>query len=53
MMLLRDLLAPWLHYAGAQSFNNLTLDSRAIRRGDVFWRCQDIRSMADSLLKKP
>nr|WP_320126830.1 UDP-N-acetylmuramoyl-L-alanyl-D-glutamate--2,6-diaminopimelate ligase [uncultured Shewanella sp.] len=36
MMLLRDLLAPWLHYAGAQSFNDLTLDSRAIRRGDVF-----------------
>lgn len=36
MMLLRDLLAPWLHYAGAQSFNDLILDSRAIRRGDVF-----------------
>lgn len=37
MMLLRDLLAPWLHYAGAQSFSDLTLDSRAIRRGDVFF----------------
>ncbi len=36
MMLLRDLLAPWFIYSGDQSFNELTLDSRAIRRGDVF-----------------
>lgn len=36
MMLLRDLLAPWLEYSGNQSFNDLTLDSRAVCRGDVF-----------------
>ncbi|QYK08822.1 UDP-N-acetylmuramoyl-L-alanyl-D-glutamate--2,6-diaminopimelate ligase [Shewanella mangrovisoli] len=36
MMLLRDLLAPWFPYAGEQTFLDLTLDSRAIRRGDVF-----------------
>lgn len=36
MMLLRDLLAPWFPYAGEQTFLELTLDSRAIRRGDVF-----------------
>ncbi|PIW60122.1 UDP-N-acetylmuramoyl-L-alanyl-D-glutamate--2,6-diaminopimelate ligase [Shewanella sp. CG12_big_fil_rev_8_21_14_0_65_47_15] len=36
MMLLRDLLAPWFEYSGNQSFNHLTLDSRAICRGDVF-----------------
>ena len=36
MMLLRDLLAPWFHYAGPESFNNLSLDSRAITQGDLF-----------------
>lgn len=36
MMLLRDLLAPWLAYVGDQSFQHLTLDSRAIKHGDVF-----------------
>ncbi|MGL5392484.1 MAG: Mur ligase domain-containing protein, partial [Shewanella sp.] len=36
MMLLRELLAPWFAYEGEQRFNDLTLDSRAIRRGDVF-----------------
>lgn len=36
MMLLRELLAPWFPYAGEQTFLDLTLDSRAIRRGDVF-----------------
>ncbi|WP_394148242.1 UDP-N-acetylmuramoyl-L-alanyl-D-glutamate--2,6-diaminopimelate ligase [Shewanella atlantica] len=35
-MLLRDLLAPWFHYAGAESFNKMTLDSRAVQRGDLF-----------------
>ncbi|QIR15847.1 UDP-N-acetylmuramoyl-L-alanyl-D-glutamate--2,6-diaminopimelate ligase [Shewanella aestuarii] len=36
MMLLRDLLAPWFHYAGAESINGLTLDSRHISAGMVF-----------------
>jgi len=36
MMLLRELLAPWFAYTGEQRVNDLTLDSRAIRRGDVF-----------------
>lgn len=35
-MLLRDLLAPWFHYSGPESFNKLSLDSRAITQGDVF-----------------
>ncbi|RTR36544.1 UDP-N-acetylmuramoyl-L-alanyl-D-glutamate--2,6-diaminopimelate ligase [Shewanella canadensis] len=35
-MLLRDLLAPWFHYAGSESFNKLTLDSRAVGPGDLF-----------------
>lgn len=35
-MLLRDLLAPWFHYAGDEQFRNITLDSRAIVPGDVF-----------------
>ncbi|WP_028769256.1 UDP-N-acetylmuramoyl-L-alanyl-D-glutamate--2,6-diaminopimelate ligase [Shewanella fidelis] len=36
MMLIRDLLAPWFHYSGAERFQNLTLDSRAVESGDVF-----------------
>ncbi|GIU46559.1 UDP-N-acetylmuramyl-tripeptide synthetase [Shewanella sairae] len=36
MMLLRDLLAPWFHYSGAESFQALTLDSRAVQAGDLF-----------------
>ncbi|MCF1429925.1 MAG: UDP-N-acetylmuramoyl-L-alanyl-D-glutamate--2,6-diaminopimelate ligase [Shewanella sp.] len=36
MMYLRDLLAPWMHYAGDEQFSDLTLDSRAIQPGAVF-----------------
>ncbi|MCK8046619.1 UDP-N-acetylmuramoyl-L-alanyl-D-glutamate--2,6-diaminopimelate ligase [Shewanella sp. 1CM18E] len=36
MMLIRDLLAPWFHYSGVESFQNLTLDSRAVEKGDIF-----------------
>ncbi|GLS82193.1 UDP-N-acetylmuramoyl-L-alanyl-D-glutamate--2,6-diaminopimelate ligase [Paraferrimonas haliotis] len=36
MTLIRDLLAPWFHYAGPESFNNLQLDSRAVTEGDLF-----------------
>lgn len=35
-MRLSDLLAPWFHYAGAEEFNGITLDSRAITAGDLF-----------------
>ncbi|MCL1062650.1 UDP-N-acetylmuramoyl-L-alanyl-D-glutamate--2,6-diaminopimelate ligase [Shewanella benthica] len=35
-MRLSDLLAPWLHYSGPESFNNISLDSRAITAGDLF-----------------
>lgn len=36
MMYLRDLLAPWMHYAGDEQTGNLTLDSRAVKPGCVF-----------------
>ncbi len=36
MMLLKELLAPWFAFSGEQTFSNLTLDSRAVSRGDVF-----------------
>ncbi|MCG9738733.1 UDP-N-acetylmuramoyl-L-alanyl-D-glutamate--2,6-diaminopimelate ligase [Shewanella insulae] len=36
MMQLCDLLAPWFHYAGGESLNHLTLDSREIGQGSVF-----------------
>ncbi len=36
MMYLRDLLAPWMHYAGNEQTGDLTLDSRAIKPGSVF-----------------
>ncbi|PKG56792.1 UDP-N-acetylmuramoyl-L-alanyl-D-glutamate--2,6-diaminopimelate ligase [Shewanella sp. GutDb-MelDb] len=36
MMLIRDLLAPWFHYSGRDVFNDLTLDSRALKVGDLF-----------------
>ncbi|MGS0680021.1 UDP-N-acetylmuramoyl-L-alanyl-D-glutamate--2,6-diaminopimelate ligase [Shewanella sp. 125m-7] len=36
MMLIRDLLAPWFHYSGAESFQELILDSRAVQHGDLF-----------------
>ncbi|WP_394202295.1 UDP-N-acetylmuramoyl-L-alanyl-D-glutamate--2,6-diaminopimelate ligase [Shewanella waksmanii] len=36
MMLVSDLLAPWFHYAGAETFSNITIDSRAITAGDLF-----------------
>ena len=36
MILLKDLLAPWFHYAGAETFYSLTLDSRQIDEGKVF-----------------
>jgi len=53
-MLLRDLLAPWFPYAGEQTFQDLTLDSRAIRRGDVFLALPlDTRSMVVSLSIRP
>ena len=35
-MLIRDLLAPWFHYSGIEVFNDLTLDSRALKAGDLF-----------------
>nr|WP_181006378.1 UDP-N-acetylmuramoyl-L-alanyl-D-glutamate--2,6-diaminopimelate ligase [Shewanella insulae] len=35
-MQLCDLLAPWFHYAGGESLNHLTLDSREIGQGSVF-----------------
>ncbi|BAJ04009.1 UDP-N-acetylmuramoyl-L-alanyl-D-glutamate--2,6-diaminopimelate ligase [Shewanella violacea] len=35
-MQLNDLLAPWLHYSGSESFNGMSLDSRAITVGDLF-----------------
>jgi len=35
-MLIRDLLAPWFHYSGGEVFNDLALDSRAVKRGDIF-----------------
>ncbi|MCL1142900.1 UDP-N-acetylmuramoyl-L-alanyl-D-glutamate--2,6-diaminopimelate ligase [Shewanella gaetbuli] len=36
MMYLKDLLAPWFHYAGAETINGLTLDSRNVSEGTVF-----------------
>lgn len=36
MMSLRDLLAPWFHYSGVESINQLTLDSRAVSAGSLF-----------------
>ncbi|WP_445773042.1 UDP-N-acetylmuramoyl-L-alanyl-D-glutamate--2,6-diaminopimelate ligase [Shewanella sp.] len=36
MMLLNDLLAPWFHYAGSESINDLTLDSRCVSQGGLF-----------------
>ncbi len=35
-MLIKDLLAPWFHYRGEESVNQLQLDSRYIVAGDVF-----------------
>lgn len=35
-MLLQDLLAPWFHYSGSENINNMTLDSRRIKLGDLF-----------------
>lgn len=35
-MLIKDLLAPWFHYSGGETFNHLTLDSRAVKAGDIF-----------------
>ncbi|GIU23256.1 UDP-N-acetylmuramoyl-L-alanyl-D-glutamate--2,6-diaminopimelate ligase [Shewanella sp. MBTL60-007] len=35
-MLIRDLLAPWFHYSGSEDFLDITLDSRAVREGDLF-----------------
>ncbi|MCL1123592.1 UDP-N-acetylmuramoyl-L-alanyl-D-glutamate--2,6-diaminopimelate ligase [Shewanella surugensis] len=35
-MLLQDLLAPWFHYSGSENINNMTLDSRHIKTGDLF-----------------
>ncbi|QBF83342.1 UDP-N-acetylmuramoyl-L-alanyl-D-glutamate--2,6-diaminopimelate ligase [Shewanella maritima] len=36
MMLLKDLLAPWFHYAGAESIDELVLDSRQASQGKLF-----------------
>ena len=36
MMLLKDLLAPWFYYAGAETICGLTLDSRLAETGKVF-----------------
>ncbi len=36
MILLRDILAPWFHYAGSESIVDMHLDSRAIAKGDLF-----------------
>ena len=35
-MLIKDLLAPWFHYHGEETVNELQLDSRNIVAGDVF-----------------
>ena len=35
-MLIRDLLAPWFHYSGSEDFLDITLDSRAVKDGDLF-----------------
>lgn len=35
-MLISDLLAPWFHYSGPESFNQMQLDSRAVNPGDLF-----------------
>ncbi|GIU11625.1 MULTISPECIES: UDP-N-acetylmuramoyl-L-alanyl-D-glutamate--2,6-diaminopimelate ligase [unclassified Shewanella] len=35
-MLIRDLLAPWFHYSGAEDFSEITLDSRAVQAGYLF-----------------
>lgn len=36
MILLRDLLAPWFHYAGVEAIEHMHLDSRDIQQGDLF-----------------
>ncbi|MDO6618524.1 MULTISPECIES: UDP-N-acetylmuramoyl-L-alanyl-D-glutamate--2,6-diaminopimelate ligase [unclassified Shewanella] len=36
MMLLSDLLAPWFHYAGVESVDTLSLDSRQVSQGGLF-----------------
>lgn len=36
MILLRDLLAPWFHYAGIEAVEEMRLDSRDIQPGDLF-----------------
>lgn len=36
MIFLRDLLAPWFHYSGQETIQNLCLDSRQVNVGDLF-----------------
>lgn len=36
MMLLRDLLAPWFHYSGAEAVAEPCLDSRKVVEGGLF-----------------
>ncbi|MBR9729051.1 UDP-N-acetylmuramoyl-L-alanyl-D-glutamate--2,6-diaminopimelate ligase [Shewanella intestini] len=36
MMLLKDLLAPWFHYSGAENVDGLILDSRTVKQANVF-----------------
>lgn len=42
-MLIRDLLAPWFHYSGIEAFNDLSLDSRALKAGDLLSQYRVIR----------
>lgn len=35
-MRLSDLLAPWFHYSGVEEINNICLDSREVKAGDLF-----------------
>lgn len=53
MMLLRDLLAPWFHYSGAEAVAEPCLDSRKVVEGGLFVAVPDIRPMVGSMLPPP
>lgn len=36
MILIKDLLAPWFHYAGSEAIDQMTLDSRQVQAGSLF-----------------
>lgn len=56
MMLLKDLLAPWFHYAGTESVNAPVLDSRQVSVGGLFvaipGHAADGRNFIDAALAK-